>query len=444
MKQLLIITAILFGICLLPREVRAEQGSQALRTWTLPAGALVTRFDPETDTEPSAPWKPFPHSVLDADQQVEGQLLFVSHHAATFLSEDGVYYGINKKQLSTEDVQYVTDSTPEIERVLKERILAEGHKAAAESPLDESIWVPQLTGEAWQIGKDSPDVSPYTGGSACDYTLFRAADGTWQCIACIRHTSWSGKTRLFHRWEGKSMDQADWEPKGIFYKATPGIGNQTVKRSVQAPHMVEIDDQFYMFYNIGGGAGGAYCMISEDGKNFEHLKSPEGSEHLFKMGRDVCVYEEDGAWYAYYCGNEVGMIYRTASVPEGPWSEEKVVRSYGNPESPFVLKYKGRYYLWQQSHVIISDSPDSFENMVVAQASPRGGWAPEIIIDEEGNYYASSYKDGIWAQRLEWVQKSPEEIAQWRAENWEAIRPKPSLPERIANSAFTVLRKAKK
>ena len=437
MKQILIITAIWFGICLPPCEAWAEEASFTLRSWTLPAGAIVTRFAPATDSEPGK-WKHFPNSVLDADQQVEGCLVFVTWHVAVFQSEEGVYYGINKKQLSTEDAQYVAEKTPEMQRFHKERILAEGHQAAAENPMDESIWVPQLIGEAWQIGKDSPDVSPYTGGSACDYTIFRATDGTWQCIACIRGTSWSGRTRLFYRWEGASMDQSDWEPKGIFYKATPGIGLQTTNDSVQAPHMVETEDRFLMFYN--SGMGGAYCMTSEDGKEFEHLKGEAGAENLFKMGRDVCVYEEDGTWHAYYCNNE--MTYRSASAPEGPWSEESVLRSYGNPESPFVLKYKGLYYLWQQSNVIISDRLDSFEDIAIARACR--GWAPEIIIDEKGNYYATSYRNGIWAQRLEWVKKNPAEIAQWRAENWATIRPEKPLYERIADSHLMVWLEADK
>ena len=434
MKNVLIITAVLFGICLPPCEARTEQASLALRSWTLPAGAIVTRFDPETDIMPSKPWIYFPHSVADEQRKVEGSLIFVTEKVAVLQSKDGVYYGVYRKELSSEDAQYVTKTSPEMQRFHEERVLAEGRQAAAENPMDESIWVPQLTGEAWQIGKDSPDVSPYTGGSACDYTIFRATDGTWQCIACIRGTSWSGKTRLFHRWEGTSMDQAAWEPKGIFYKATPGIGIQTTNDSVQAPHMLEKEDRFYLFYN--SGMGGAHCMISEDGKTFEHLKGVEGAENLFKMGRDVCVYEEDGTWYAYYCTDE--MMYRTASAPEGPWSEESVLRSYGNPESPFVLKYKGLYYLWQQSHVIVSDRLDSFEDIAITKASAYDGWAPEIIIDEEGNYYATSYRGGIWAQRLEWVQKSPEEIATWRAENWAAIRPEKTLPERIAYSTFMV------
>ena len=47
-----------------------------------------------------------------------------------------------------------------------------------------------------------------------DFAIWQAEDGTWQLWSCIRQTKCGGKTRLFYRWEGKALTDADWTPRG--------------------------------------------------------------------------------------------------------------------------------------------------------------------------------------------------------------------------------------
>jgi hypothetical protein len=145
------------------------------------------------------------------------------------------------------------------------------------------------------------------------------------------------------------------------------------------------------------------------------------------MGRDVCVfYDSDhGRWIAYYCGTVNGngerrraMVARTAPTPEGPWSEEETaVRTVGNPESPYVVQRGPWYHLWQQMSVYRSDDPLDFNDAEsVAHMTGlwyNGKWPPEVI-EHEGQFYIAAYGRGLHVARLQWHQRTPEEVGVWR------------------------------
>ncbi len=78
------------------------------------------------------------------------------------------------------------------------------------------VLVPEIDGDWWKIA-GNPDLGKYTSKSQqpVDFTIWQAADGTWQLWSCIRHTRYGGKTRLFYRWEGQQLTDRDWKPLGI-------------------------------------------------------------------------------------------------------------------------------------------------------------------------------------------------------------------------------------
>ena len=115
------------------------------------------------------------------------------------------------------------------------------------------------------------------------------------------------------------------------------------------------------------------------------------------------------------------MVARTASSPEGPWSDGEIaVRTVGNPESPYVIQRGRWYYLWQQMSVYRSDDPLDFEEAeLIAHMTGiwyNGKWAPELI-EHDGQCYIAAYGRGIHVARLRWRKKTPDQIAAWR-ENW--------------------------
>ena len=292
----------------------------------------------------------------------------------------------------------------------------------------DKIWVPVVDGDWWKIADDDPDVSPHKivrdhNTNACDFTIFRDAGGLWHLVACIRQTDAPGE-RLFHRWESPSLDKRDWTPKGLFPVARGMRGSPLAITSVQAPHAFTFGGRYYMFYN----SAAARCMISDDGRAWQQHKDHAGNLDFFAMGRDVCIFRDEpgSRWIAYYTGKPSDpairgdtMAARTAGKLEGPWSANvAAVRREGNPESPFVLRHRGRYYLWQQMTVYVSDDPMNFNGSEIAHMTGiwyGGKYAPEVI-EHEGQHYLAGYSRGIWLAKLKWMEKSADEITAWRKE----------------------------
>ncbi len=297
--------------------------------------------------------------------------------------------------------------------------------------------VPVITGEWWQICHTQPDIAPYQykhyENNTCDFTIFQAKDGTWQLIACIRSNTYPGSERFLYRWEGTSLADTMWQEKGFFWttgiKDSADVMGRKLKDTpypkeglLQAPHCVIRNNKYYLFHNNLG----AYCLISDDGKQWDYLKNDAGDYKFFDMGRDVMIFDDkdnSGKWIAYYTDGETdpqSMAARTAQSLTGEWSEEiKMVydgfSNTRNPiyknefaESPFVVKRgEQRYYLWAQMHVFYSTDPLKFgDKKVAVMESSRYEercWAPEIIVDNKGNYYIAAYRtSGIWMAKLQW------------------------------------------
>src|SRR2546422_252510 len=104
-----------------------------------------------------------------------------------------------------------------------------GFSLRADPPL-----APVIQGEWWTVAGD-PDLGSYTDPKQqpVDFAIWQAADGTWQLWSCIRGTKCGGKTRLFYRWEGKSLREANWKPMGVAMEAKPELGETL--RGLQAP-----------------------------------------------------------------------------------------------------------------------------------------------------------------------------------------------------------------
>ncbi|HEV7300341.1 MAG TPA: hypothetical protein VGN72_13320 [Tepidisphaeraceae bacterium] len=326
----------------------------------------------------------------------------------------------------------MTNLLQPVHRVLLLLIVLLTTAGSAAAQEGKSILVPELDGPWIQIAPNAPDVGEYKTGkeNACDFTIFKSDDGKWHCISCIRGTSHFGQ-RLFYHWTTDHLASPDWTPVGMFEnieRGTVGKGGATV--SVQAPHHVKHGDKHYLFYN----SYYAYCLISDDGTNWSQHKDVKGDTAFFRMGRDIYVmHDEDRKrWIAYYTGaykdadgkRHDGMVARTAPTPEGPWSEDIIpVRTKGNPESPFVVKHDGRFYLWQQMSVYVSDDPLDFNDDESLIAHMTGKWfdgkyAPEVIRDGD-DWYVTGYSRGIHLAKMRWVSKPESELAAWRPK-WSA------------------------
>ncbi len=268
--------------------------------------------------------------------------------------------------------------------------------------------VPRIEGRWWRVAPHSPDLETYDNGdkdNACDFTLYQAADGTWQIVSCIRSTRHPGRTRLLYRWQGSKITDTDWTPQGIFATSKTEAPYNEVEGRMQAPHCFVRDGRYLMFYN----SRGAHLMTGRDGKRFTRTPNKAGDHQHFTMGRDVYLMDNtdrDGNWYAYYTNNHPGMAVRWAKDVWGPWSKrERQVHHHGFFESPFVQRYAGLYYLFVPCKVFVSDDPLDFDKPLLTEVCDEDGVtksAIEIVRDKKGQWYIAGYGKGLYIAKLRW------------------------------------------
>ncbi|HUG12786.1 MAG TPA: hypothetical protein VMM36_17350 [Opitutaceae bacterium] len=235
--------------------------------------------------------------------------------------------------------------------------------------------------ESWTLVAKNPELGELAGASqeVVDFAIWQAADSTWQIWACVRKTAEPGKSRLFHRWEGRSV-VSEYESKGVAMRADPTLGE--TPGGMQAPYVIREGGEFRMFYgdwvNICAQAG-------TDGKSFTRLLNSGGVPALFDEGpaanaRDPMLIQIGGLWHCYYTAHpgDVGSVFVRTSSDLVNWSEGRIVAPGGaDPysvkfaaECPFVVEpVPGEYYLFltqrygrnSQTTVVRSSDPLDFD-----------------------------------------------------------------------------------
>jgi hypothetical protein len=297
-----------------------------------------------------------------------------------------------------------------------------------------SSLVPEIDGEWWQVA-GNPDLCELSAPEQqpVDFGIWQAADGSWQLWSCIRKTRESGATRLFHRWEGKSIKDRDWTPMGIAMRADTSLGETA--GGLQAPYVIKDQGKYYMFY----GDWNNICLaISDDGKNFNRVLR-NGSPRLFgdlneTNTRDPMLIKTGGLWYCYYTAHpdNDGAIYVRTSPDFYSWSDSEMVSYGGSPgkgelwfaECPHVIQpAKGPYFLFRtfsygnyksgklisppKTNIYRSENPKDFgidnDNYLVKNLPVA---APEIVKLGD-QWYIAALKDdlqGIRIARLKWIE----------------------------------------
>lgn len=295
--------------------------------------------------------------------------------------------------------------------------------------------IPVLDGNPWHItGYPTLDDLQYgPEHEVVDHTIWQAKDGSWHCLACIRGTKVG---RVLYEWEGSSIEQPNWKPLGITMRADRAYGESINdwygEEWIQAPHVIEHDGVYYMFYgghNTELGESQICLATSPDGRTFTRHKNAQGQSRLFVGpggARDPMVMKIGSLWHCYYCANETGKRrpnkdYVRTSPDLIHWSDYREVAWGGfvagegtwNAECPFVVHLDGYYYLFRtseysppaRSHVYRSLDPLHFglgddskwvQTLRVA--------APEVV-QVGDQWYISSVEDlkgGIQLFKLKW------------------------------------------
>ncbi len=284
------------------------------------------------------------------------------------------------------------------------------------------IYTPVIEGDWWQVA-GNPDLGKYNDPNQqpVDFAVWQARDGTWQLWSCIRSSKAPGHTRLFYRWEGKSLTDTNWTPTGIAMMSDKKFGEPL--NGLQAPHVAKWKDEYWMAY----GDWDHICLAkSKDGKDFERVTDSNGRSAIFTEGagnntRDAMLIFTKGKWYCYYTAFPAKHGYDFCRTSDDliNWSDSAVV-AYGgkagnNPysaECPHVVEFKpGCYFLFRtqsyspgaQTSVYQSNNPLNFgidnDSYFVCKMNVA---APEII-NYDGQYYIAALNinlDGIRIAKL--------------------------------------------
>ncbi len=305
-------------------------------------------------------------------------------------------------------------------------------------PRRDCMYMPRIDGDWWQVA-GNPDLGDLNGPPVAnprlpqqpvDFSVWQAADDTWQLWSCIRNTNCGGNTRLFYRWEGTRLFDGDWTPMGIAMQADcPRY--ETNVGGLQAPHVVKDGDTYCMIY----GDWDYICIQrSNDGKHFERWLYDNGKPGMFTEGkgcntRDPMLIRIGDKWHCYYTafpkvdGRPTGGVYCRTSVDLRTWSDSKLVARGGmtgsspsSSECPHVAQIGDYFYLFRTQRcagppttsVYRSKDPMDFgiddraDRKLVCLLEVA---APEIIFYNRGFYIAALMPDiqGIRVARLTWV-----------------------------------------
>jgi hypothetical protein len=283
------------------------------------------------------------------------------------------------------------------------------------------IYIPAIDAD-WRQIASTPDLGDYNNPKQepVDFALWQAADGSWQLWSCIRTTNLGGHTRLFYGWEGASLIDKDWTPKGIKMMAESELGEPL--GGLQAPHVVRFKEQYWMVY---GDWDNMRLAVSKDGKSFERLTS---AGVIFTEGpkvnnRDPMLLFTRSRWNCYYTAFPAGhgYVYCRTSEDLLSWSDPVIV-SYGGKagntpyscECPHVVELKPNcYFLFRtqfygpgaQTTIYQSGNPYNFGiDNDAGYVRQMNLCAPEIVT-HEGRYYIAALNpnlDGVRIARLKW------------------------------------------
>ncbi len=254
---------------------------------------------------------------------------------------------------------------------------------------------------------------------AMDFSIWRAADHSWQLGACIRNTAVEGHGRLLYRWESKQLTKPSWNPAGVLLRADTRFGEH--QGGLQAPFVIEHGDQYHMFY---GGWTKICAACSTDGKTFTRKLNDHRQSQLFPstgdaLLRDPMVTHWAGRHFLYYTHEQGGhgAICARSSSDLLNWSQSQTVSQGGcagngpaDAECAFVFPQDDSLLLfrWDKRGITtIYKSTDPLDFGIDHDRFKVGELPFEVvrIIQDENRFYlASLHEDysGIKLACMDW------------------------------------------
>jgi beta-fructofuranosidase len=270
-----------------------------------------------------------------------------------------------------------------------------------------------------------------------DHTFIRDHGGTWHLVGITHREPLAPFEELDLAHAIAPTLHGPWtrEPDAL------SADQESGETHLWAPHIVEHDGAYWMFYCGGGASGPEYRIhlaTSEDCVSWKrHEENPmvvDGFE-----ARDPMVLRVGDRWVMYYTATSAPegghhVVAATESTDLVHWHGRHVVyrdpmsgTAAGPTESPFVVEHAGSYFLligpdyeelvrskretgrydpaaYRRTRVLASDDPMSFDP--ADQVSTIDAHAPEVIRDEDGGWWVSHCgwgQGGVYLAPLTWA-----------------------------------------
>jgi arabinan endo-1,5-alpha-L-arabinosidase len=288
-------------------------------------------------------------------------------------------------------------------------------------------------------GKDEPIMVPVMGQSVHifdqgagekkpwyinDHCIVKGPDNRWHLFGITHQVEvvpLPDFERFFAHASSPTLLQIPWQKHPLALKYDHELG----ETHVWAPHIIEKDGTYYMFYAAGGGHWDSMIDLATS-KDLFHWERPPVNP-LFKDfydARDPMVLKHGDEYLLYYCKtfskeDPKSTVALRRSKDLVHWSEPEFalvlsdfprVLNSGHTESPFVFERQGRFYMvvctpylhYRLTRVFVSDNPFKFDekNEITAFVAHCAE-----IVEDNGNFYASHagwFYQGVYLAPLSW------------------------------------------
>ncbi|TWT78351.1 Glycosyl hydrolases family 43 [Posidoniimonas polymericola] len=276
-----------------------------------------------------------------------------------------------------------------------------------------------------------PSVGEDTDWYINDHCFIQAKDGRWHLFGITHEEPLNpaDEDNLAHATAGRLL-QRPWDKRPFALTVAPE--EPWSEQHLWAPHVVEHDSLYYMYYCAGDADHTRYKIhlaTSPDlGGWKRHTNNPmvvDGYD-----ARDPFLMRVGEKWVMYYTANSApaGGNHLVAYVVSDDlvnWSEREIAftdptsGTFGGPcESPFVVRRGDKYFLfigprggYDGTDVFVSDTPYSWE--IEDRVGHLPAHAAEVVRNGRGDWFVSRCgwgKGGVYLAPLRWLdgQRDPE------------------------------------
>ena len=258
-----------------------------------------------------------------------------------------------------------------------------------------------------------------------DHCIIKGPDGRYHVFGITHEKalippSWSEHT--FAHASADELFQIPWQKHPRVLDVDKNLG----ETHLWAPHIIEKDGTYYMFYAGGGKPWDSMINLATSKDLFKWERSL--SNPMFRDffdARDPMVIKFGQEYLMYYCKTYSRKDYRsTVAIRRSKdlihWSEPEfalvlsdkpLLINSGHTESPYVFEHNGKFYLavctpfyhYRLTRVFVSDNPYRFDER--NEVTSFIAHCAEIL-NFDGKWYLSHagwFYDGVYLAPITWI-----------------------------------------